>query len=348
MTPRQKERTSIVVLEATRPPDGTTRYIDQVVTFADSDIVFKYLSLRTLLSRRLDVVHFHWPEVLLRGSNFAVRTLRLGAFVALIVLLRIRRVAVVRTLHNLKPHEQGSRIEARLLSVLDGMTTLFVTINSVTVAPGASVHIPHGHYRDRFAGFQRAEVVPGRVVHAGLVRPYKGIEGLVEVAAGLAPEGVELRIVGKPTAELRRVIGEAVAAHSNISARLEFVSDADLVSEITSAELVCLPYSEMHNSGMVLVALSLDRPVLVPETGTTNALAREVGEGWVNRFADGLTEQALLDALRQARLTLPDSHPNLQNRDWQAVGRMYSSAFRRALAARRGRRLAQNGELGCQ
>ena len=39
-----------------------------------------------------------------------------------------------------------------------------------------------------------------------------------------------------------------------------------------------LPYRQMHNSGAVLAALSLDRPVLVPATDQ-RGLGAEVGPG---------------------------------------------------------------------
>ena len=49
-----------------------------------------------------------------------------------------------------------------------------------------------------------------------------------------------------------------------------------------------LPYRHMHNSGAALTALSLDRPVLVPETDVNRDLARETGPGWVVTFAGEL------------------------------------------------------------
>lgn len=327
MRRRSRPNANLIVLEATNPPDGTTRYIDQVVSFAGKDVAFHYLSWRSMLMSRLDVIHFHWPEVLVRGRSRPGTAARWAMFAAMLLVLRLRRVAIVRTLHNLTPHEPGPGVEAKLLRLLDRMTTLFVRINPVTQAPGRSVFIPHGHYRDRFARYARSSPEPRRVIHAGLIRPYKGIERLMRVVSDLAAEGVELRVVGRPTADLRAVIERTSAGEANISARLEFVPDEDLVAEITSATLVCLPYSELHNSGMLLVALSLGRPVLVPRSPTTSLLADEVGPGWVLTFTGELTPEVLKRALDSASRTTSDE-PNLSDRDWERVGRLYTHAFK--------------------
>jgi beta-1,4-mannosyltransferase len=322
----------VVVLETTGPPDGTTRYIDQVVTFAGPRFRFEYLRPRTLARMRFDVMHVHWPEVLVRGrSRFAV-ALRCFGLVLVTWILRLRRVPIVRTVHNVTPHEAGSRLEAWALRVLDRATTLFVTINPTTVAPlERSVYIPHGHYRDRFASFDHEDAVSGRFVYAGLIRPYKGVEALMRAFVELDDADATLRIVGKPTPELRGEVERAAAACASISARLEFVPDADLVAEITAGSLVCLPYHELHNSGIMLVALSLGRPVLVPDTESTRALGAEVGDEWVIRYEGALTPTVLGDALRIASATR-GSEPMLDGRDWHRVADSYGAAFLEALA----------------
>jgi beta-1,4-mannosyltransferase len=326
-------RRRIVVLEATNPPDGTTRYVDQVVTYAEDDTTFTFLSVRTLLSRRYDVLHVHWPEALVRGRRKVETWSRCVLLAALITLLRVRKVAIVRTLHNVTPHEPGDRIERWALAVLDRATDYVVTINPVTAPPrGRGTYIPHGHYRDRFDQHDRRPQVRGRLLYAGLIRPYKGVDRLVEAFRQLGDADLSLRIVGRPTAELRASIEQAAADDPRITARFEFVPDADLVAEMSEAELVCLPYEELHNSGMMLVALSLDRPVLVPETPATSALAEEAGSGWVHRFSGGLQPDDLAAALRAVRAQEPSGRPRLENRDWRRVAASYGEAFHEALA----------------
>lgn len=333
-------RAPITVMEATTaPPDGTTRYIDQVVTFSSAATRFVYFSWVGALRAKYDVFHIHWPERLLRGSS---RIKRAGApfLVGLLLLvLRARRIPIVRTLHNLDPHEDGSALEKFALRALDRATTLFVTINPISHAPhGFDAYIPHGHYRDRFASHPKSRPEPGLLVYAGLIRPYKGIERLIACFETLRPDqtGVRLRIVGKPTTDLRAEIEAAATRDPRISAKLAFVPDSDLVAEIAQAELVCLPYDELHNSGMALVALSLDRPLLVPDTDTTRALADEVGPGWLHFFTGALTPEKLAEAIEQNRVAARTRsvRPLLGDRDWQLVSARYEEAFRTAMHRR--------------
>lgn len=330
----------ITVMEATTaPPNGTTRYIDQIVTFAPAATRFVYFSWTRALKGRYDVLHVHWPERLLRHSSRLRRLLSPVLLLILLGVLRVRRIPIVRTLHNLEPHEEGSALEKLALRALDYATTTFVAINPVTRAPrGEEVYVPHGHYRDRFASHPKNSSQHGVLVYAGLIRPYKGIERLIS-CYGALPKGSasELRVVGKPTLELRSHVERAIARDSSISAKLEFVPDSDLVSEITRAELVCLPYDELHNSGMALVALSLDRPLLVPDTETTRSLAEEVGPGWLHLFTGQLTAEKLATAIEQNRIEARtrSDRPILGDRDWELVGARYESTFRSAVAKRR-------------
>ncbi len=313
------------VLEAVHAPDGTTRYVDQVVSKAPPWVTFSYLGARRLVELRYDVLHVHWPDALLRGRCHRLRCIGL---VGLLAVLRRRGVAIVRTLHNLDPHEGGSRFEAWATRRLDRATTYFVTINPVTPVPlGRGVYIPHGHYRDRFADLPRRTPVAGRLMYAGLIRPYKGVDRLLDAFRAVDDASLTLRLVGRPTRELRAAIEQAQAADARISSRLAFVADAELVAEMTAAELVCLPYRELHNSGVLLVALSLDRPVLVPRTPTTEALADEVGPGWIHCFDGALDADALQGALTRVRRETRAARPTLDGRDWTVVGRAYAEAF---------------------
>ncbi|HSW15175.1 MAG TPA: hypothetical protein VLI06_20165, partial [Solimonas sp.] len=63
------------VLESVSPPDGTTRYIDQVVSMAPTWVRFSYLGAKNLVGLRYDVLHVHWPDSLLRGRFHWLRCL---------------------------------------------------------------------------------------------------------------------------------------------------------------------------------------------------------------------------------------------------------------------------------
>jgi beta-1,4-mannosyltransferase len=98
-----------------------------------------------------------------------------------------------------------------------------------------------------------------------------------------------------------------------------------------------LPYREMHNSGSVLAALSLDRPVLVPANEVNELLAAEVGEPWVLMY-DDLTTDVIESAFTRIREQPPQGTPDLSRREWSAAGADHLAAFQEALRRRKGRR----------
>jgi len=324
---------NITVLQSLSPPDGTTRYVNQVVDGAPAAVTMRFFSWRTALLGRYDILHVHWPELLIRAPRPLKARLRRGALYALLLRVRMQRIPIVRTAHNLTPHEAGAGAETRALNALDARTALVIRLNPTTpVEPESrAVTILHGHYRDRFSGMTLPESVSGRILYFGLIRPYKGVETLLQVFRALPVPDLTLRIVGRPSSGLETVISTEAAQDPRISSVLRFVSDEELVAEVGLAELVVLPYREMHNSGVLLVALSLDRPVLVPSTPSNLALADEVGPDWIYLYDGELTPEILCDTLKRMRSAGAHRRPQLSGRDWKTLGLQSYQTYLRAL-----------------
>ena len=75
-------------------------------------------SWRTALTGRYDVLHVHWPDALLAGRHWWTRAGKRVAFAGLIARVRLRRIAVVRTVHNVTP-PSGPRLDRALIRALD-------------------------------------------------------------------------------------------------------------------------------------------------------------------------------------------------------------------------------------
>ncbi len=327
----------VTVLLSLAPPDGTLRYVVQLSEGKSPETIYKYFSWHTALLGRYDVFHVHWPEQLVRAKNPVSSFVKKLLFRALLARFRLSKIAVVRTLHNLKPHEPGDSDEELLLDKLDEATDVYIRLNPTTpMDPAKGVTILHGHYIGRYPGAVVSDSESGRLLYFGLIRPYKGVERLLEVFRSMDAPGLSLRVVGKPSQELRALVEEACAADARITSRLEFVPDDVLATEIYKAEMVILPYKEMHNSGAILVALSLGRPVLAPRSPTNELLAQEVGEAWVNMYDGELTGEIVRDTLRLVRSGARSAVPSLKERDWPVIGKQHHEAYLRARVRRKG------------
>lgn len=118
--------------------------------------------MRDALLSRYDVLHLHWPEYLLRHPS-AVGTLAKQMCAALLLLkLQLTGTPVVRTLHNLAPHEDRGWRERGLLRWIDRLTRRWIRINATTPPrPPFTDTILHGHYREWFAKMPQGTPVQG-------------------------------------------------------------------------------------------------------------------------------------------------------------------------------------------
>lgn len=329
----------IVVQQTLSPPNGTTRFVDHMVASQNPRVTHRYFSWRSAILTRYDVFHVHWPELTIRAASPARRFARRRLLDALLLRARITRTPIVRHLHNLEPHEAGSAAEKRALRRIDEATDLYIRLNPTTVPPTDRpvVTALHGHYRDAYAQHVVPPTVPGRLLYFGIIRPYKGVDRLATVFSQLTDPDLALRIVGSAPGDQKAMVEAHAARDERISADLRFVSDAELAGEVGQAELVILPYHEMHNSGTILVALSLDRPVLAPRTPPNEALAAEVGPGWVILFDGELTPDVIRDAVATVRTGARDARPDLSARDGAHIDQVIESAYRSAIAQTRAR-----------
>lgn len=322
-------------MESFRPNSRTNPYLLQLYRSLGEIVDVSPFSWRRALTGRYDVFHLHWPEVLLRGRTRSRAVARAVAFALVLIRLRAGNRALVRTLHNVEPHEALGRVQRWLVGRADRSTGWWITLTSTTLPPVSTSSvsvIPHGHYRDWFAATSPRDAVAGRLLFFGLVRPYKGIENLLQAFRAVQDDALTLRIVGSPTeTALVEAIDEARRFDHRVSARLEHVDDAALAREVQEAELVVLPYTKMVNSGALLLALSLSRPVLVPAGPSTEELAEEVGRGWVIRFAGQLTAETLVDGLTAAGQPRETAH--MADRAWPAIAIAHVETFTRAKAA---------------
>lgn len=329
----------LVVLESANPPNERTNpYLPLLAASLPAPVRVRWFSWRRALLGSFDVLHLHWPEVKLRGRTRLRTGTRWVLFLLLLVRIRIQRKALVRTLHNVEPHEPLSWVPRRLVRLCDRWTTSWIVMSDLTTPPstGPVNVVPHGHYRSWFVDHPRSEPIPGRLLHMGRIRRYKGIDALLTAFSDLPGEDVSLRIVG---AAIDPDVGDSIRAACARDPRITFLEDyvADdvLVREITLSELVILPFEAITNSGSLLLSLSLDRPVLVPSSPLTEQLAAEVGPGWVLTYAGPLGPDTIQRALADARAPRATDEPNLTGRDWAMIGTAHADAFATALAVAR-------------
>ena len=331
------------VMQSFRAPRATTNpyitMLDEALA-DDPTVQHRRFSWAGALFGRYDVFHWHWPEGKLHGTTWWKSAGKYALTALLSLRHRLsRRIAVVRTVHNVElPDDNTAR--TWLLRRIDAQTDHRIVLNTTTRLPAGTPHtlILHGHYRDWYAPQPHRDRVPGRLGTFGGVRRYKSVDALVAAyadAVSIEPD-LTLSIGGRPsTPELGDDLRRRTADLPGVQLQLAFLSDAELVELATTSELVVLAYRFMHNSGSVLAALSLDRPVLVPRNEVNESLAREVGRDWVLMYDGELDGQALVSAWRSASMLRRGDRPDQSRREGGDAGTAHADANRAAIANKR-------------
>ncbi len=299
---------------------------------ADPSVTVEFFSWPRALTTRYDVFHIHWPEAVTRGPSRLRRATSLLLSVLLLAKLRFSRTRIVRTAHNLAPHESGWPGERLILKAFDRSTTAWITMNAHTPLPVGSRQyvIPHGHYRDWYLVPEHAPEHGPELLYFGLVRSYKGVDTLAAAfshADDLADH--RLRILGKPDPSgISAVLQQLIDANPRIEPDFRYVPDTELAAAIARARLVVLPYKNMHNSGAVLLALSLNTPVLIPSNPITHDLRTEFGSSFVKLFEGELTSDALSAAVAELPADGLEGDVDMTSRDWTSIARSHANVYR--------------------
>lgn len=292
-------------------------------------------SWRLALFSRYDIFHIHWPELLIRSRKPLIR---FGQRILLLVLLLrcfVLGVPIIRTVHNESPHEARGRMEGWILHRVDRSTQHWIVMNSQTrTPPEAPRHlILHGHYRSWYQMPTAPEVAENSILSFGEIRRYKNVPALCETFIQLldAEPDALLTVMGRPgDSGLAAEVEDYTRRSDRIQLHLRFVSDEELIGAISAAHLVALPYLRFHNSGAALLALSVGRPILVPDCVVARELVAEFGTDYVQTFDGELSGTVLQSALGATRTSdLPP--PPMPQRDWNLLGHQVAGVYNDAL-----------------
>ena len=246
------------------------------------------------LASAADVVHFQWLAL---------------QHVDRFLLPRGRgRPALVITAHDVLPREPrpGQRVaQRRLYERFDAIVVHTEhgrerLTGELGLEPSRVHVIPHGALAPgslSAAGADRSELPAGFastgapvVLFFGLLRPYKGLDVLLE--AWREVQGAELWIVGMPrmdTAPLHASVPPGVRFLER------FVSAAELDAFLRRASFVVLPYREIEASGAAFRAIGAGVPLVLSDVGgfpeiAAAGCARVVPAGDAGALAAALSE----------------------------------------------------------
>ena len=249
------------------------------------------MALYRRAAREADVVHFQWLSVQSLDRHL------------------LPRRPTVLTAHDLLPREpRPSQVGAqrRSYAAVDAVITHSEygrrqLVEQLRVDPSKVRVIHHGafdHLTQIAEGALPPELRGARgpaVLFFGLLRPYKGLEVLLDAWRGLERPGAELWIVGRPRMPLGPL---AARAPANVRFVPRYVSDAELAACFRAADVLVLPYTATERldfSGVLAAALAFAKPSVISDVGSFP----EVAALGAARLVTAGDRAALRDALAE-------------------------------------------------
>ena len=296
---------------------------------------------RLLLGPHADVLHLHWaPTSRIRGhSRRRVRRTSLELML-LLRAARLREMKIVWTVHDIGAHDRRAHSDlekpywSRVAHYLDALISLSsAALDQVRERYPALTTVPafitrHGHYRGAYPrnigpeeARKRMGIGSAANVYSfvGQMRPYKNLPVLLRAFRDLDDPEAILLIAGMLKLDgTRAEFDELVSADRRVKVFGGFIDDASMQLYLEAADLVVLPYRDILNSGSAILALSFDRPVLVPAHGSMTELAEDVGTDWVLTYDGSLTTQTLERSMTAAKQKKGERAP-LSRLEWSEI-----------------------------
>jgi glycosyltransferase involved in cell wall biosynthesis len=225
----------------------------------------------------------------------------------------------VAVVHNPADHDAGLRHRLAARTVLKRCRALFTHARVLEAElakaypgrPTGSHPLPPaavGPLPD--AGVARTRLGLGHsgrlLVFLGLIRPYKGLDQLLQAMARL-PEGSDwqLLVAGEPwgvtAAELEGRVQELGVA-ARVRLRLGWVPEPEVPVLLAAADLVALPYLRGSQSAVAPLALGAGVPVLSTRVGGLPEIIRHGTDGWLVEPGSPAAIVTALEAIDDERL----------------------------------------------
>jgi glycosyltransferase involved in cell wall biosynthesis len=319
-------------------------------------------------ARAADVVHFQWltvqpldvhllprrrpgasgergrPRLVLTAHDVLPREPRPGQLAAQRRLYERMDAVVVHTAHGAARLRRELGLADELVHVIPhGVLRPWEGVSGLPEGDGAAGEPPGGLP----AGFDD----PGSpvVLFLGLLRPYKGLDVLLEAWRETASSSshretignAELWIVGMPRMDVAPLYEAARAAEGAGAGRVRFlprfVKAGEVGAFMRRASLAVLPYREIDQSGVLFTALGAGVPLLLSDAGgfpeiVATGAARTVPAGDATALAVALNE-LLGDATRLAEMAESAREAATGPYSWEAVARAHLALYQ-SLSAR--------------
>jgi len=303
-------------------------------------------SLRDARSAGSRIAHFHFFHT----TVLELASLRMAKLYG-------HRTAV--TVHDVESFSSGSSasmarriFDAADLLIVHNTASMEALLAIAPSAAGRSVIVPHGNYIDYVRAVPKEDAlkrlgIEGRgpfVLFFGQIKKVKGLDILVSALPDVAARfpGMRLIIAGKvwkdEISEYSSAI-ENAGLSGRVISHIRYIPDELVPYYYSAADIVALPYRKIYQSGVLLMAMSYGKPVVVSDLPGMTEIVRDGVNGFV--FKSGSAEalsgsllSALSDNERLSRMGKAGYRTAADGYGWKEIGGKTAEAYSSLLEGR--------------
>lgn len=223
--------------------------------------------------QRPAVVHFQWAPLPLVDSMFLDRISGISA--------------TILTVHDTTPFNGDATSRIQILHseqcwrkfdhIITHTESGRRSLIARGIAPNRISAIPHGLLRadqnteaEATGGDRRAARL--RLLFFGQIKPYKGLDTLIDAVALLPPEArrrLHVQVCGQAYMDMSPILAkiEAAGLSGTVDFRLERIPDAEVDALFSAADVIVMPYHRIDASGVLSKALAHGLAVIASATG---------------------------------------------------------------------------------
>jgi len=240
--------------------------------------------LAAFISRKPDIAHYH--------------CFRLNFMEAILLsVAKLCGVKSVGTIHDVEAFvgNKNSRIKPWILNGFDKLVVHnnFSRESLLRIDPslgGRCFIVPHGNYVDYVKAVKKNNFPHHTfsVLLFGQLKEVKGVDVLIDAIGELKKSGfsvpIRFNICGRPwhvSIDYYKSLADQAGASDLIDWDVRYVPDDEVHSIYGSADLVVLPYKKIYQSGVLLLAMSYGKAVLVSDLPGMTEIVSDGVNGYV-------------------------------------------------------------------
>ncbi|MFT2090398.1 glycosyltransferase [Paraglaciecola sp. 2405UD69-4] len=265
--------------------------------------------------KNIDVIHLHWVVDLISIIAWSKNPLifKIKCFLLRLDCLLVRALGVklLWTIHNKFAHQQLERTKETQVrrALVKGVNQIIVHSENAldTLCEHyqydfryKSTVVFHGNYngvypapsatRDQLLKHSNLNAENKIIAYIGMIRPYKGVDKLISAFMSASIDKASLLIAGAPLdKEYGNKLVSKAANNPNITFDLQFLEDQSLIDYLKVTDVICLPFSDTLTSGSVILAMTMGKALILPETARVFGCVPNEGVVYFNTSSE-LTE----------------------------------------------------------